>query len=524
MTNELQDTLNQALQDKTTNLLPENLKAGVTCLGVEGRMQSGVDTSDATAVANDIVADKTAYVNEEKLTGTILEARNSSTGFNLTGVETREGYNYLYVKGHGHDMSGSGYNGGKGYSGYVIGPNTDITQSVPYSDVAEAVGLTADKLKAGETILGVGGTYKKVDLNVYSQLEEPENKTGLWLKQDKPYSNSIDTYISDYILKNTSFTISDCAVTNVGNVIYFFCGNSSFQRAGYKYDITTGEFTTITTPPSAYHGGSVAVTVGTDIYIFGGSWGTSTKAHKYNTLTDSYTQLKTMPKTCVDAIGISVGTDIYLFGAWGGAYAYKYDTLTDSYTQLATPPIEPNSSMKVMLNGIIYLIDASSSTKGFWLYKYNIESNSYTRAKNLPQYLMSGTVAQYGEDMYVIGGYHYENKIYKYNLITETSEYLKDMPYAVGDRQAVVIDDNIYFINTVDGAIKLETINIKGANKMYQSNGIVVDQSEPTYSTTLMLNDVETAFQFKDFWYYEDTLQIDGYEKYYGNGTDWIQI
>lgn len=45
MTNELQDTLNQALQDKTTNLLPENLKAGVTCLGVEGRMQSGVDGS-----------------------------------------------------------------------------------------------------------------------------------------------------------------------------------------------------------------------------------------------------------------------------------------------------------------------------------------------------------------------------------------------------------------------------------------------------------------------------------------------
>ena len=36
MSNELQQTLNNILNDKNTNLLPENLRAGVTCLGVEG--------------------------------------------------------------------------------------------------------------------------------------------------------------------------------------------------------------------------------------------------------------------------------------------------------------------------------------------------------------------------------------------------------------------------------------------------------------------------------------------------------
>ena len=38
---ELNTTLDEILQDKNTNLLPENLKAGVTCLGVEGTLVSG---------------------------------------------------------------------------------------------------------------------------------------------------------------------------------------------------------------------------------------------------------------------------------------------------------------------------------------------------------------------------------------------------------------------------------------------------------------------------------------------------
>lgn len=72
MSNQLQTNLDAILQDKNTNLLPENLKEGVTCLGVEGAMDSGIDTSDATATANDIINPKTAYVNGEKIIGSIM--------------------------------------------------------------------------------------------------------------------------------------------------------------------------------------------------------------------------------------------------------------------------------------------------------------------------------------------------------------------------------------------------------------------------------------------------------------------
>ena len=43
MENELQTTLNEIKQDKDTNLLPENLKKGVTCLGIEGTLPSAND-------------------------------------------------------------------------------------------------------------------------------------------------------------------------------------------------------------------------------------------------------------------------------------------------------------------------------------------------------------------------------------------------------------------------------------------------------------------------------------------------
>ncbi len=67
-----------------SNLKAENIKSGVTIFGINGSYTAptGLDTSDATALATDILSNKTAYVNGSKITGTMTN--NGQTGGTIT--------------------------------------------------------------------------------------------------------------------------------------------------------------------------------------------------------------------------------------------------------------------------------------------------------------------------------------------------------------------------------------------------------------------------------------------------------
>lgn len=53
-----------------SDIVSENIREGINILGVKGNY-IGLDTSDATATANDIISPRTAYISGEKVTGTI---------------------------------------------------------------------------------------------------------------------------------------------------------------------------------------------------------------------------------------------------------------------------------------------------------------------------------------------------------------------------------------------------------------------------------------------------------------------
>ena len=53
------------------NLKPENIAEDQVVLGIKGTFRGGIDTTDATATSDDILAGKTAYSKGEKLVGTI---------------------------------------------------------------------------------------------------------------------------------------------------------------------------------------------------------------------------------------------------------------------------------------------------------------------------------------------------------------------------------------------------------------------------------------------------------------------
>lgn len=155
--NELQTTLDEILQDKNTNLKPENLKQGVSCLGVEGTLSKGTDTSDATATVNDILYGKTAYGPDGKMTGTIM----NNASYSPMSVDTNVNVSTKQVQKSLEDptmidvLQFSNQNLNKSEPKCLY---TSIELNAEFADVANVIGLTAEKLVKGNTILGVEGT------------------------------------------------------------------------------------------------------------------------------------------------------------------------------------------------------------------------------------------------------------------------------------------------------------------------------------------------------------------------------
>ena len=129
-----------------SNITPENIKKDVSILGINGTLETGTDTSDADATANDITMNKTAYVNGEKITGTLPLFPNSRT-FTVDGGVTNDAENNR-IQIHTINTTKQ-----------ILDSNLNMEFNGEYADVADAIGLTADKIKAGETILGITGTY-----------------------------------------------------------------------------------------------------------------------------------------------------------------------------------------------------------------------------------------------------------------------------------------------------------------------------------------------------------------------------
>ncbi len=136
---------------------------GQSIAGVAGTAETGTNTNDANAGAGDILSGKTAYVKGSKVTGS-MPSYNRNSASSVVPWEDR-----LYYR------IPAGYYGGLDWGSEVSASN---------SDVASAIGLTADKLKKGENVLGITGTgetgykYYKFDSNAtYTRTSTGTNTT-----------------------------------------------------------------------------------------------------------------------------------------------------------------------------------------------------------------------------------------------------------------------------------------------------------------------------------------------------------
>ena len=134
----------------TIELTAEKIVAGNTVLGIEGTGSgTGVDTADATATADDILESKTAYVNGEKITGTV--PKYSSNQFvNVISSED----DLTFDDAHNRLITATDYFG----KTMCVDPTCGTKVYILYSTLASKIGLVAGKLVKGNTILGIEGT------------------------------------------------------------------------------------------------------------------------------------------------------------------------------------------------------------------------------------------------------------------------------------------------------------------------------------------------------------------------------
>lgn len=134
--------LDEVLEQKQTVLIPENIRKGITILGVTGIFEGEVNTNDANATSSDILLNKTAYVAGEKITGTIPV----QLGYTEAAVNNAYSYDTQFII---RNDTGSGIYL-ENTAGLVVDPTV----------VTNAIRLTPDILKEGSTVCGIIGTLK----------------------------------------------------------------------------------------------------------------------------------------------------------------------------------------------------------------------------------------------------------------------------------------------------------------------------------------------------------------------------
>ena len=220
----LETNLEQILQEKQAKIIPGNIKKDVQIFEIVGTYE-GLDTSDANAVDSDIISGKTAYVNGQKITGTMETRGGLVPVYWVDEIDS----NRMRIE----DVRLDANNGGnldlqlKFYAKIAQYGSSGYELLLPYSKLTPIIDLTPEKIVAGNTILGVEGTYEGDNISEYFNTQPTSSSNlvkNLITKLPNIDMNSITSL-------NTTFqdciNLTEISLSNTSSVINM---NSTFKN------------------------------------------------------------------------------------------------------------------------------------------------------------------------------------------------------------------------------------------------------------------------------------------------------
>lgn len=155
----------QAIKVEKDKITPEKIVEGNNIFGITGTAKLGIDTTDANALATDIVKDRTAYVNGTKVIGAmkVVGQENGMDYFRKDEVSGHLEIGNITLEGQSIAMPIRARSGDI-EKGLVAIMSNHVSAILRFSDIIELINLDASQIAKGQTVLGIDGTYEGVDI------------------------------------------------------------------------------------------------------------------------------------------------------------------------------------------------------------------------------------------------------------------------------------------------------------------------------------------------------------------------
>lgn len=203
MASDLQRKLDYILDEKANKIIPYNIRKGVEIFGVSGECV-GVDSTDATATPEDIREGKTAYVNDQKITGTYK-------GVDISDATAKAGDILIGRTAYTANGKTTGQMQNNGILQYTPkAENQDIPAGYTSGGTVKGdANLVAENIKKGTTIFGIEGQAEDefTDHEEYDACLELANEIQTSVVEDNDWVDTSDATAtaSDIILGKTAY-------------------------------------------------------------------------------------------------------------------------------------------------------------------------------------------------------------------------------------------------------------------------------------------------------------------------------